>query len=162
MYIFDSGPFITIRHYPEDLSIDVLNKLEELFVDGHLISHRIVYDELTNRSKTPDMLFKKIQPLKKYFLPIQCEQAQIVTDIVAKFPKLINWKAEQDQADPWLIAIAILKKRSDEKNNPCLITNESLRKLEKIPDVCKYYQVKHLTLNQFYKKQKWQFRLNRE
>ena len=122
-----------------------------MFKAGYLVSHRLVYDEVTTTSKNPDVLSKKVKPLKEYFKTMKYGQLKLVADIVKKFPGLIDPSQEKEQADPWLIAIAIEEKTKNPSLETCVVSEESETKPHKIPAVCTHYKIKHLNLDRFYK-----------
>lgn len=100
IFCFDSTAFIEIGRYLAKLVPELYPALDVLFQNGKIISHEIVYRELTTSSKRPDFLSKWISSKKPYFRDITPFQALQVSDIVAKFPAIINYKSEKDQADP--------------------------------------------------------------
>ena len=151
-YFIDTSALIRIfRFYPEDLREPIWNKLESMFKSGQLVSHRLVYDEITTTSKNPDVLSEKVKPLKEHFKTLKYGQSILVSDIVKKFPGLIDPSREKEQADPWLIAIAIEDKKEDSDTEIYVVSEESETKPNKIPAVCAHYGIKHLSLEKFYK-----------
>jgi hypothetical protein len=153
-YYIDSSALIrTFRFYPKDLIGPIWTKLEGMFKAGQLVSHRLVFEELTTSSKKPsDTLSKSVIPLKEYFETQKYSQAKIVADIIGKFPGLIDPNQEKEEADPWLVAIAIEQKQLNTGNEVYVVSEESETKQQKIPAVCKHFKIEHLNLEQFYKK----------
>jgi hypothetical protein len=156
IYFIDTSALVRIfRLYPGDLVDPIWEKMEELFLNGMMFSHRFVYEEITTDSKKPDLLSKKIAPLQAYFKPISFEQAQIVSGIIKSFPNLIDSKNERDEADPWLIAAAILEHKQLSLFNPnkkiYIVSEESESKQNKIPSISKSLGLDHLNLSSFLK-----------
>jgi hypothetical protein len=164
IFFIDTSAFIRIfRFYPKDLIDPIWDKLNELFLNGKMFSHRFVYDEITISSKKQDLLTKKVKPLRKYFRIMNIEQAEIVSNIIKKFPNLIDFRNEKEQADPWLIAIALLEQTQSTLFNinkkVYIVSEESESKLNRIPAVSKYFNLNHLNLSDFYKLNNWSFKL---
>lgn len=154
-YIIDTSALVRIfRFYPGQLLEPVWAKLEILFESGILFSHRLVYDEITTGSKKQDILSEKVKPLKKYFLTLKYEQVKWVNKIIQTFPGLIDPNREKDQADPWLIALAIEENQQlhlfDEPDQIVIVSMESEEKQNRIPAVCKHFGIKHLNLDRFF------------
>ena len=154
IYFIDTSALITIfRFYPEELKEPIWAKLKDMFETGQLISHRLVYEEITIGSKNPDLLSVKVIPLREYFLTQQYSQALIVSEIVFRFPQLIDATREKEQADPWLISIAVERQQgSEDKEDVFLVSEESEQKKGKIPDACKHFNIEHINLDKFFKK----------
>ena len=79
--------------------------------DGQIISHRVVFDEISSGAKNPDFITKWIANKRDYFLTRTDAQIIEVQKIVQKFPDLIDPGQEREQADPWLIALAVEKSK---------------------------------------------------
>lgn len=152
------------RFYPKTFMPDLWNKLDSLIKTGNIISHEYVMNELTPKSKTsqPDFLVDWIKDKREIFRSITPEQVGIVKDILEKFPGLIDYKKEKEEADPWIIALA--KEEIQEsplflKKDVALVTMESVNSPQKIPAVCRYLNIPHLNLLEFFKERGWAFRL---
>lgn len=156
IYFIDTSSLVAMFRTPSgDMFDRIWERVEELFSKGRILSHRVVYDEITTDSKRPDLLSKRITPLQAYFRPMSFEQAQVVSDIVKRFPALIDPKNEKDQADPWLIAAAVLEQKQYSLFNPdktvYVVSEKSESDPDSIPSVCKGLGLGHLSLSGFYK-----------
>ena len=101
VFFFDSSALIDLYRYYGPLIIpEIWVEIDKLFADGKIISHRIVFDELTTRAKRPDNLSKWISSKRNNFEGMTGNQAVHVASIINKFPGLIEWGREKDQADP--------------------------------------------------------------
>lgn len=133
---------------------DLWRHLEDLFSDGILISHIIVYDEIVPKQGNKDPLAKWITPFKSSFQEITQEQLDLLPDILSKFPKLVNEDSEKDQADPYLIAMLVAKMNNlgifGKESNYVIVSAESERSSIKIPAACRHYNIRHMNLNQFF------------
>jgi hypothetical protein len=150
------------RYYSYDLMPELWNALEELFATNRLISHRIVFDEIT---RAPDALAYWISSRKKYFLPVSYRQTELVSRILALFPGLIDIDKEIDQADPWVIALAIEKRENptllDDHSGLTVVTAESERAPVSMPAVCQEFGVPHMNLKEFFTENGWKLRIEK-
>lgn len=163
IFCFDTSAFVDINRYLAGLIPQIYSELDKLFNSGRLISHKIVFDEITTRSKRPDSLSKWISPKEAFFKEISLQQTLLVANIVQKFPALIHYNKEKDDADPWLIALVI-----EEKSKPdlfsslrdyAIVSTESTFIPDRLPAVCKQYSVKHLDLPGFFAANGWSINL---
>ncbi len=134
-------------------------ELDGLLHANKIISHKIVFDELTTNAKRPSSLSKWVTSKRSNFLNMTDIQAQHVASIINKFPGLINHKHEKDQADPWLIAL-VLEQRSQSNlfmpnQEIIMVSQEDKLSTRKIPAVCKYYSIRHLDLLEFFDYNNW-------
>jgi hypothetical protein len=138
-------------------------ELDKLFNSGRLISHKIVFEEITTSSKKPDSLTKWIRPKEAFFKDISFQQALLVSEIVQKFPTLIHYNKEKNDADPWLIALVIEQRSMPDifssLQDFAIVSNESGFIANHLPAVCKYYSIKHFDLPDFFKANGWSINL---
>jgi len=150
LFCIDTSTFITMeKYYPPSLGNDLWNEFDTLFEQGNIISHNIVFEEITTISKYKDHLTKWILPKRNYFKSFSKFQIQYVPQIIKQFPGLIDAKCEKDQADPWLIALAIEMDREQpglfhKKQIVYVVSEESKSNSIKIPAVAKHYGLKTL------------------
>ena len=91
IFCFDTSAFVDINRYLVGLIPQLYSELDKLFNSGRLISHRLVFEEITTRSKKPDSLSKWIRPKEAFFKDISLQQTLLVSGIVRKFPTLIHY-----------------------------------------------------------------------
>ena len=90
IYCIDTSVFVwTNRYYNIDRSWSLF---ERLFVENKIISHVLVYEELTNQSSKPDFVSNWLKPRKNFFQGYSQKQVEFVTEILEKFPHLIKAK----------------------------------------------------------------------
>lgn len=162
LYCFDSSVFISLNRAHQILSIpDIWSELEKLFKSGRLISHEFVYEEFNPERKNPDFIAKWIKDKKGYFCGITDKQSKKVEEILQKFPDLIDAEKENDQADPWIIALAIEKMEEVTlfKQNTLVyvVSQEKISSTKRIPAVCHEFKVPHMNLDAFLKDNGWHF-----
>lgn len=156
IYCFDASAFIMLGRTTENiiaLPDELWDHLKKMMEDGEIISHEIVFEEINSGTKNPDFITKWIVDKKAGFLKKTDSQITDVSRIVKQFPGLINPEAEHDQADPWIVALAMQKckeKTLFEEYDCVVVSQEKQKSSMKIPAVCKYFGVKHLSLKEFF------------
>ncbi|MFC1946715.1 DUF4411 family protein [Chloroflexota bacterium] len=159
IYCFDSSAFIDLNRYLIGFVPQLRSAIGSLFLSGRLISHEIVYREITTQSKTPDNLSLWISPKQHYFKNISYQQAVYVSEIISKFPTLIHYNKENDDADPWLIATILELKNTRDMFSSlfdyAVVSNESTTIKNRLPFVCKHYSIKHMDINEFISDNGW-------
>lgn len=167
LYIIDTSSLIDMNlHYPMSTFKSVWRRVEELIIEGRLVSSVVVFDEIIRKDDTikqwadryNDMLF---QESTQYVL----EQVGV---ILKKFPKLINPNSESEQADPFLIAMALDKKDGPQQTlidyDVCIVTEEKMPRFQgkrskkiKIPEVCQSFNIPCISLVDMIVKEGWEF-----
>ena len=164
-FCIDSSAFIILhRYYSPKYFKPLWENIETLFKEGKIISHKIVYDELTTSSNDPDELCKWIKGKRKYFESDTGKQAIYVSEIISRYPQLIDPEKEKDEADPWLIALVMQKKEEsnifENATKWIVVSQENEKKPFKIPAVCRQYSIDHFSLNDFFDFMGWKFSIN--
>lgn len=163
VFCFDTSAFVDINRHLVRLIPQLYPELDKLFNSGRLISHKIVFQEITTRSKSPDSLTKWILPREAFFKDISLQQTLLVSEIVQKFPTLIHYNKEKDDADPWLIALVIEQRSMPDLFSSlqdfAIVSTESTFIPNRLPAVCKHYSIKHLDLPDFFKANGWSINL---
>ena len=83
------------------------------------------------------------------------KQFENIEKILRQFPDFIDPKLEKNQADPWVIALAMEK--SEEQNlfgkNTLIyvVSQEKISSTKKILAVCRAFKIEHLNLEAFLK-----------
>ena len=156
-YNFDTSAFLALyRHHTQVLELpqSIWDLLGRMIRNGSIVSHRYVYDEVVNeKADKPDMITQWLIPRKECFEKESADQAILVGEIVAEFPKLIDHEREKEQADPWIIAqTMILNKQTRlfEDKEYVIVTQENPNSTRKIPAACKHFKVRSISLKQFF------------
>jgi site-specific DNA-methyltransferase (adenine-specific) len=156
IYCFDTSAFLTLSRTSENvLKIpDALwEYLEKMMQDGRIVSHRIVFDEIISGAKNPNFITQWVSTKKDHFLSKTDEQKEELPKIVQKYPELIDYKRESEQADPWLIALAIEKSKTSNLFEVCVavvVSQENPNSSKKIPAACKCFGIRPLSLRNFF------------
>jgi hypothetical protein len=162
IFCIDTSALITMhRYYPRNVIPDLWRELEKLFKTKSVISHEFVYDEIIPEKGEKDDLGKLISKFRTNFKGITKRQAQLVPEILLKFPKLIDPDIIRDQADPWLIAMLIEIREGlyEDQSEYVLVSTESEKKQTKIPAACKYFNLQHMNLFRFFEANGWKLKV---
>ncbi len=164
IYCFDSSIFISLNRIHNYVPIpNVWQELEKLFNAGKIISHEFVYEEFNPERENPDFIAKWIKDRKEYFFGITDKQVELTTKILEKFPTLIDSENEKDQADPWIVALAIEKMEEvtlfGQNTLVYVVSQEKISSSKRIPAVCREFKVPHMNLEAFLKDNGWSFGL---
>lgn len=163
IYIVDTSSYIDMKlHYPMRAFPTFWRNIESLIRDGRIQSPITVLeeisrkdDELTEWSKyNHDRVFYDYSP----------SILEIVEEILRIFPNLIDPSKEHDQADPYVIAMAMDKRIqiSLSPQEAIVVSEERIntrRKSKKtpIPAVCTHFRVPCLTIVDLILREGWEF-----
>jgi hypothetical protein len=165
IFCLDTSAFVEINRLLAKLIPQLYAELDKLFKSGRLISHEIVYEEITTRSKRPDPLSRWVKSKRVFFRDLTLQQTLIVADIIRQFPTLIHYNREKNDADPWLIATVIeLRSQPDlfsGLHDYAIVSTESKFIPNHLPEVCKYYSIRHFDLPRFFRAAGWSIKLSR-
>jgi hypothetical protein len=155
VYVFDSDVLIPLftYFYPKQFP-SLWNGFNRLVAEGRIVSVREVLNEVRNHGGP---LSAWAMDHQAFFLHPSRAEMEFVGQVfaVSHFQSMIREKerlAGKPVADPFLIAKAHLI------GNGCVVSNEIERpKAAKIPNVCKYFGVACLNLEQFMERNGWVF-----
>lgn len=153
IYIFDANVFINlhrINKHSIPLPNEVWEKLGELMDKGKIISHTTVYKEIVSESKNPDNVSKWVMAHKDSFKSQTQAQLKTISEVVEKYPKLIDYGNERDQADPWLVALAVEMSNQDIAHDYAVVTQENQTSTVKLPAVCREFGIRAIDLASFF------------
>ena len=150
-YSFDTSALVVpFRNWPAPAVMPSLwNKLDSLIQSKDIVASKEVYIEISEKD---DDLLRWVVEREYMFLEIDEEQQETVRRIMRRFPKWVDADSEKNNADPWVIALAI-------RYGLAVVNNEMHggEKNPKIPYVCKVFGVKHLSLkDEFLEEINWQ------
>ena len=160
-YCTDTSALIELHAtYGSDVFVSLWQNVAELVKEGRLIAPREVLREI---EKKDDDLLKWVKNHRKIFREEEIEQIQSAQEILSDFPNLIDPAKETPDADPFVIALAIIEntKRQDFlfKGQCIVVTQEkpSRRSRPKIPDVCQHYGIECISVAGLFRKEGWKF-----
>lgn len=123
------------RTYPKDVFPGAWDKLDTLAKSGTMLSVENVYEELKSQD---DVVTKWAETFSSIFLPLDAAIQKKVRDILRTHTNLLDLKKIKSEADPFVIACAII-------HNKCVVVSEEKPSggpgKSKIPDVCKAYGI---------------------
>ncbi len=140
------------RDFPPDIFPHVWTKMEELIDNGVVLASEEVLVEL---EKKHDKAYEWACKRKHIFIPTNGDGKiqEAVRSILQNHRKLVDTRKNRSGADPFVIALAMVKHLS-------VITAENLSgSLErpKIPDVCEALSIPYLNMVDLFREQGWQF-----
>lgn len=142
IYIIDACALIDAsKNYPlgKKTFQSIWDKIAEMFEEGTLMSSAEILDEVKDKD-----ISDWLKSYKGNFIPIDESIQKTTKEILDKFPNMINInknKKSSSNGDPFLIATAIEKQG-------IIVTNEK-NGLNKIPNVCKVFNIESINLLQF-------------
>ncbi len=155
IYVFDTSSLSNLKHFYPDIFGSVWEGLEQLITGGRLISTREVWNEL-KRGNPEQHVNRWLKDRKHIFKVPVNEELQFVTKIfdVQRFQNLIGKKQTlkgTPVADPFVISLAKFAEGT-------VVTEEKFKEnAAKIPNVCEYFDIPCINLEQFMQQQGWNF-----
>ena len=150
-YCVDSSALIDLKHYPQDIFQTLWNNLEGTISQGLLIAPKEVLKELNRQD---DEISRWAKQHTQMFIDLDICQTQELSNILKRFPNLPDFNKTHADADAIIIALAKCKGWS-------VITNEKHSRnpqgKPKIPDACDHYNIKCLSLFDFFRVQGWRY-----
>jgi hypothetical protein len=151
IYSIDTSALLDawVRWYPPDLFPKLWENIETLISEQRIFATEEVLVEL---EKKDDDIFKWAKK-QKMFYPLTTEIQTFVSQILTKYPRLVDSRRERSQADPFVIALAKHK-------NCVVITGEKNFGTEdrpRIPIVCKEFEIKSISIVQLIRSEGWRF-----
>jgi len=151
-YCIDTSSLVTgwNDRYPPEVFPRLWENFENLISIEKLIAPVEVYYEL---DKQDDSIKSWVDRNSTMFQPLDEEVQEIATNILASHPTLIDADRPTYQADPFIIALAIIR-------NCVIVTQEiwtNSPKRTKIPNVCKDYGIECIDILSMIRELKWKF-----
>jgi hypothetical protein len=155
-YIFDTNSLSRLKHFFPGVFKSIWEGLDGLVVAGELISTREVWRELQlgNPNETVNIWLNERK--NKIFTMPDSNELEFVAKIlsVRHFQTLIGEKQRlkgTPVADPFIIACAKIR-------GGVVVTEERAKdNSAKIPNVCEYFEIECIDLEQFMARQGWSF-----
>jgi hypothetical protein len=138
------------RKYPVDVVPGLWGKLGGLVAARRLISPDEVKRELQKKSDGVVVWAKEMSGL---FAPLDEALQGEVASILAAFPRLVDSRRGRSGADPFVIALARVRKAT-------VVTEEALTGKAtgpRIPDVCEALKVPYVRILGLIRQEKWTF-----
>lgn len=168
----DSSSFIRLRRInPIDIYKTPWEKLKDLIVDGRLITHSQVKEEITDGEDFLVDWVREQDQKYDWIIGVTEYQNKILPAIHRKYPKFIKPEDKHD-ADPFVVALACEKinvrplQTTFTKNEYIVVSNEKIAKnrnlqnpweVVKIPDFCEVCHIPCIDLFECFRREKWEF-----
>ena len=164
VYCIDTSSLIEMKdRYPVDVFVDLLPKMAKLIEGGRLIAPIEVKREI---ERGDDELKRWIKGEKKLFVKPDIRQIKKVKQILTGHPFLAkSGEIAASNADPWLIALAIVKNEEQQEKlfsdiRYIVVTEEPQISPNKIPAVCRSYNIECINLLEFFRRVGWRFKIS--
>ncbi len=122
------------RYYPTDIFPSVVNYVDGLMAEERWLAPEIVQEELTAVGTTELIAWATARP--QMFVPLPEVLAEAL-DIQARFPGLKDPKAEFEEADAYVIALAKLRDATVVTQETSAAEKNRPKRTHFIPDVCR-------------------------
>jgi hypothetical protein len=159
-YCIDTSSLIRCaRDRPFDIDETVWKRLHHLVEEERLICPREVIIEI---EVGDDVLARWIKKNAKRIIRESEELLVSAREVQAAFPNWIDKEKEHEEADPFLIALALVRNKilseSLIKGECFIVTEESTdpNKL-RIPRIARYFGLKCMNLHDFFRSEGWKF-----
>ena len=151
-YSFDTSALLDAwrRWYPPDIFSKLWENLDGLIAEKNLIATEEVLVEL---EKKDDDVFNWAKSRQEIFYPITEDIQKAATDILSIFPTLVDTRKDRSQADPFVIAVAIV-------HSCTVVTGEKstgTQNRPRIPNVCDHFGIRHMNIIELIREQGWRF-----
>lgn len=161
IYCIDTSSLIEMKDkYPQDVTLfkKVWNNMDNLCKKHRLIAPIEVLKEI---EQVDDELkrWAKIKR-KKIFVKPDKKQSEKIKEILAQHPFLAGSGKPGPNADPWLIALAIIKNEEEKEQlfsgkKYIVVTEETKTRRNRIPSVCETYNIECINLLELFKREGW-------
>ncbi len=141
-YSIDTSVLVVpFRHWPGPNRLTTLWDRFDLFIqNGEIVASKEVYTEIEQKD---DWLKNWVRDRMYMFQDVDEETQEILQRIVNRFPKWVDVAASKNDADPWVVALAI-------RRDLIVVSNEMHGGEDRIriPYVCKEFGLDHLSLKE--------------
>jgi hypothetical protein len=137
-----------VRHYPLDVFPTIWSHMEVAAKKGEIL---VIDEVVLELKRKDDGIHKWVQEREAMIVPIDGEVQRHLSEIMNKYPRLVDTRKNRSGCDPWVIALARargLTVVTGEKATGTLVR-------PKIPDVCKDLGVPCIEIVEFFRKQGW-------
>lgn len=156
VYCVDTSALIDLKPYPRKVFPNLWKRLEGLVGEGRLIAPPQVREELKH---IDDELLKWARSQRRMFVSLSALHLECVAEILGSFPRLIDPSKETEEADPFVIALALAAGRHELfGHDHVVLTQERLKGgRPRIPHVWEHYGIRYLDVFGFFAKEGWRF-----
>lgn len=137
-----------VRHYPVDVFPTIWSHMELAAKNGEIL---VIDEVVLELKRKDDGIYTWIEVQEAMVVPIDKEVQQHLSDVMGKYPRLVDTRKNRSGCDPWVIALAQARSLTvvtGEKSTGSLVR-------PKIPDVCKDLGIPCISVIDFFRKQGW-------
>lgn len=150
-YLIDSSSILAQKSkdtHPRQVYISLWKNIEKCIEDKIIVTCSEIEEEVKN----DDVVGKWLRSKKCVILPIDNEVQRNVRRIVTEHPKMISFSGPKGSSsgDAFLIATAMKYKLT-------IITEENKDKQNKIPNICKSYEIPTKNITELCISEGWEF-----
>jgi len=162
-YVIDTSALIKMNYrYPIPLFKSLWGECNGLIDEGRLGAPATVHEEI---KKKDDDLRKWVKKCQDDLFYDELPFIEYQQDILSKFPGLVDPRRQYDQADPFVIAMALerIAKPTLVYQDVCIVTEEETqipdqrRVRVRISEVCNHYGICCIRVLDMIKKEMWVF-----
>lgn len=152
IFCFDTSAFLDAwtRNYPPDVFPQLWSAIEDEIAAGRVIAPEEVRVEC---AKKDDSILKWAKKQRGLFVDLDNAQQLLVSEILSRFPKLIDTRRGRSGADPFVIALARV-------HGAVVVTGENddgTADRPKIPTACTAFGVRAIKTLDFIRANRWVF-----
>jgi len=154
LYAVDTNVFMDwqFRHYPTDIFPSILSRIDSLIAEGRFCATALVDEEL-RKVGTPELIaWSDAHP--SIWVP-NAEVLAAALTVQSRFPGLLDPKAEFDEADAYVIALAQVRDGIVVMQETSASEKRKPARPMYIPDVCRELGVHCITLQGLMRREGW-------
>jgi Domain of unknown function (DUF4411) len=149
-YSVDTSAFLDawVRYYPLDVFPGMWQQMDRAAKNGTLLASDEVLREL---EKKDDGAHEWVKTRPEMLVKLDMEIEVHVSDIMRRYPRLVDTKKGRSVGDPFVIAVAQARKLT-------VITGENATgkvEVPRTPDVCADLGIRWVRIIDFFREQKW-------
>lgn len=153
IYCIDTSAILDgwVRQYPPDVFPSLWDNIESMIDSAELVAPEEVLFELLQKDDDAHKWAKKNQ---RMFVPLDEEIQRATQEIPFAFPRLVGGMKDRNRADPFVIALAKVKRG-------IVVTGErniGVLDRPRIPLVCIHFRIRYIGLLEFIREREWKFR----
>lgn len=150
VYCFDSSALMhaATRAYPIEVFASFWDRFTQAVESGLVIAPDEVLEEVARKD---DGLHAWCKLHRELFVPLTEDVQAAALEVAALVPSLVDLQKGRGQADPFVVALAKVR-------GAAVVTEEHSKPTKpKIPDACRRFGVRCISLLEFLREMRWKF-----
>jgi hypothetical protein len=130
-----------------------------LIQDGRLLSPIEVHDEIRAGQDALSRWVTRRRKTTSLFVRTTGHHVGVVKQIIARFPEFVEHNRPVAQADPFVVALAVVESKKTLGQRCIVVTEEKFSPSgrPRIPHVCESYHLPYMSIHQVYVAEGWSF-----